>query len=284
MSSDLRTHDGIDGKWPFVLLVLLITVYLAFIGLLVLGDVWFASSDPEQVMTAITSQEIRYATALSLATSVVSTALAILIGLPAAWLFSRYQFPGRRFVDAVMDIPILLPPLVVGISLLILFRQTWLREMDDWLGIAFHIPAIVIAQTTVVTAFAYRTLRGTFVSMSPLAEQVACSLGCSRWQSFCWVAVPAARQGILAAATLAWARSIGQFGPVLVFAGSTRGHTEVLPVSIFLEMNQGRLVAATGISVMMIALSVSVLVLVRWLAGDSENDVAASTFAGASDG
>jgi len=180
---------------------------------------------------------------------------------------SRFDFPGKNLLDSILDIPIVLPPLVIGLSLLILFRQTFLQPVDDYLNIAFHVPAVILAQFSVAAAFAVRTLRATFDELSPRQEQVALTLGCSRSQAFWLVVLPEARLGILTAGTLAWARALGEFGPILVFAGSTRQKTEVLPVSVHLELSIGNIEGAVAVSMLMVVTAVTVLLLVRTLAG-----------------
>ena len=176
---------------------------------------------------------------------------------------SRHDFPGKAWLDAILDIPIFLPPLVVGLSLLILFRQTPLRMLDDAWPVALHVPAVILAQFAVASAFAVRALRGTFDEISPRQEQVARTLGCSRWQAFWLVILPAAWRGLLTAFTLSWARAFGEFGPILVFAGSTRMRTEVLPVSVHLELSIGNIEGAVGVSLLMVVVALGVLGAVR---------------------
>ncbi len=106
-------------------------------------------------------------------------------------------------------------------------------------------------------------MRGTFEQISPRAEHVALTLGCSRAQAFWRVSLPQARRGVIAAFTLAWARSLGEFGPILIFSGATRFKTEVLPTTVFLELSVGRLDAAVAVSLLMVAIAVAVLIIVR---------------------
>jgi molybdate transport system permease protein len=186
--------------------------------------------------------------------------------VPIAYLMSRTAFPGKNLLDGFLDIPLILPPLVVGLCLLILFRQTLLRPIDDRLQIAFHVPAVILAQFTVAAALAVRTLRATFDALPPRQEQVALTLGCSRAQAFWLVVLPEARYGLLTAATLAWARSLGEFGPILVFAGATRQRTEVLPTSVYLELSVGNVEGAVAVSLLMIVVALVVLFIVRSLA------------------
>jgi ABC-type sulfate transport system permease component len=139
------------------------------------------------------------------------------------------------------------------------------RVCRDWLGIpvTHAVPAVILAQFMVACAFAVRTMRVTFDQIHPRREQVALTLGCSHRQAFFRVVLPEARRGMTSAATLAWARSLGEFGPILVFAGATRMKTEVLPTSVFLELQVGNIEAAVAVSLLMVAAAVVVLVLAR---------------------
>ena len=212
---------------------------------------------PGHVIDALKSPEVRYAVGLSLFSAAVSAALSVLVAVPLGYLLSRRRFPGRGLVDALVEIPIVLPPLVVGLSLLILFRLPGLR------GATYEIPAVIIAQFAVGAAFAARTMKATFDQLDPRTERVALTLGCGPAGAFVRVALPEASKGVVAAATLAWARSIGEFGPVLVFAGATRGKTEVLATTVFLELTLGNLEAAAAVSLLMVLTSVAVLAVVR---------------------
>ena len=139
--------------------------------------------------------------------------------MPIGYVMSRYEFRGKPLIDTLLDIPIVLPPLVVGLSLLILFRYA-----PDWLSdsVVYKWPAVVLAQFMVACAFAVRTMRVSFDQIPQRYEQVALTLGCNRQQAFWRVIMPQAKGGLLAAATLSWARALGEFGPILVFAGATR--------------------------------------------------------------
>ena len=123
----------------------------------------------------------------------------------------------------------------------------------------------MLAQFAVSCAFAVRTMRVTFDQIDPRAEDVARTLGCNRGQAFLQVALPQAWRGMIAAATISWARALGEFGPILVFAGSTRFRTEVLSTTVFLELSIGHLDAAGAVSLLMVAMAVAVLLLLRWL-------------------
>ncbi len=257
-----------DAAFFFGLSVLA-AFYILLIAAMLLADVAFAYRKWPEVWEVLRSDNIQYAVRLSLISCCVTTILSLWVAIPIGYLLSRVEFRGKAFVDTVLDIPIFLPPLVIGLSLLILFRQTPLRYFDDVFPVALHIPAVILAQFAVASAFAVRTLRATFDEISPRREQVAMTLGCSRNQAFWSVVIPEAWRGILTAGTLAWARSLGEFGPLLVFAGTTRHKTEVLPVSVHLELSIGNIEGAVGVSLLMVVVALFVLVVVRALGASS---------------
>ena len=219
-------------------------------------------SKPNPLVQALRSRDIQFSIMLSLISCTITTLLSIWVAVPIGYLMSRFEFRGKPLIDTLLDIPIVLPPLVVGLSLLILFRY-----VPDWLSdaVVYKWPAVVLAQFMVACAFAVRTMRVTFDQIPQRYEQVALTLGCNRQQAFWRVIMPQAKGGLLAAATLAWARALGEFGPILVFAGATRQKTEVLPTSAFLELQAGRTEGMLAVSLIMIAAAVIVFVLARTL-------------------
>ena len=217
-------------------------------------------SRPNPLIQALRSRDIQFSIKLSLVSCTVTTLLSLWVAIPIGYLMSRFTFRGKAFVDTLLDIPVVLPPLVVGLSLLILFRY-----VPDWLSdaVVYKWPAVVLAQFMVACAFAVRTMRVTFDQIPQRYEQVALTLGCNRQQAFWRVVLPQARGGVLAAGTLAWARALGEFGPILVFAGATRQKTEVLPTSAFLELQAGRTEGMLAVSLIMIATAALVFVVAR---------------------
>ncbi|MEK9863004.1 MAG: ABC transporter permease [Verrucomicrobiota bacterium] len=235
--------------------------YVVMILLMVLAD--FAYTDLESLKRTLSEPEIQYSLKLSLLSCTLSTLMSLVVAVPIGYIMSRFTFRGQSVVDAILDIPIVLPPLVVGISLLVLFNYPPFHWLSRW--VVFEVPAVVLAQFMVACAFAVRTMRVSFDQIPVRFEQVALTLGCNRSQAFWLVVFPQSRRGLLAAGTLAWARSLGEFGPILVFAGSTRMRTEVLPTSVYLEMQSGDLKGMLSVSILMIALSAAVLILARAL-------------------
>jgi molybdate transport system permease protein len=273
----VQTQDNTFRKIPsdkpfFIGLIGFTGVYALLIGLLVIASASYITW--EDMLTAVSSEAIQQSLGLTLITCTVTAILSIFFAIPIGYSLSRFKFRGRTLLDTLLDIPIILPPLVVGLSLLILFNSFPSRSgaLEGWLNqhgiyVTFHIPAIILAQFTVAAAFAVRSMKNTFDHISPRCELVALTLGCNRAQAFWKVALPQAGRGVLSAGLLAWARALGEFGPILIFAGATRGRTEVLATSVFLEINIGNLGGAAAVSLLLITLAISTILIIR-LAGD----------------
>lgn len=237
--------------------------YLVLVVAILLAIVTFTT--PAHLLEALKSPAIRYSTGLSLVSCTVTTLLSLVVAVPAGYLMVRRNFRGKGLVDALLDVPIVLPPLVMGLGLLILFQTPPGRAFQRFVPVTYEVPSVVLAQFSVACAFAVRTMQVTFAQINPRQEQVALTLGCSRAGAFFRVALPEARRGVLAAATLAWARALGEFGPILVFSGATRMRTEVLPTSVFLELSIGNIEAAAAVSLIMIVIALAVLGITRAL-------------------
>ncbi|MEM9353485.1 MAG: ABC transporter permease [Planctomycetota bacterium] len=272
-----RSPDGVQAAWRdrvfWGAMVAVCTGYVVMLIALVLADIVFltapsAASDPQQeesvFVAALKDPDIRYAVRLTLVSCTITAILSAAVAVPIGYLLSRNSFRGKSVVDTILDIPIVLPPLVIGLSLLILFQS-----MPEALrrAVVYQVPAVILAQFVVASAFAIRVMRGTFDQIDPRREQVALTLGASRFQAFGRVVLPEANSGLVAALLLAWARAFGEFGPLLVFAGATRGKTEVLSTTVFLELSVGDVRSAVAVSLLMVVTSLAVLTLVRAASG-----------------
>jgi molybdate transport system permease protein len=294
----------VTSDTPFWLcLGLLGSVYVILILAMLLAQASFTT--PGHLWAALDSPEIRYSIRLSLVSCTLTTILSLWVAVPLGYILARWDdasirerlerwaapieawsrpwylrwarfFSGlirfanpKPLLDALLDIPIVLPPLVIGLALLILFQIAPLRWFEDEvMPVTFAIPSVIIAQFTVSCAFAVRTMKTTFEQINPREEAVALTLGCTRSQAFWKVVLPEARRGLLTAATLAWARALGEFGPILVFSGATRLRTEVLPTTVFLELSIGNLEAAVAVSLLMVLAAITVLVVLRHYGAD----------------
>lgn len=247
---------------PFWVSLAVVTGFYLLFLLGLLGSM-AAYTTPGQLWQSLQSAEIQYSIKLSLFTCTASALLALFLAVPVGYLLSRARFPGKSVLDAALDIPIVLPPMVVGLCLLIFFQTPVGRLIDRALPFTYTVAGVVLAQFVIGAAFAVRTMRGVFDHLSSRPEDVAMTLGCSRGRAVWLVTLPSAKRGMFAAFSIAWARSLGEFGPILVFAGATRMKTEVLPTSVFLELSVGRLEAAVAVSIVMVVLAMLVLVGVR---------------------
>ena len=261
-------------------------VYLLLIVAMLLANFQFTSLTDLRELVA--DPYVRYSITLSVISSTIASILAMWIAVPTGYWLARFDLDhvpsftrrfAKKLIFALLDIPIVLPPIVVGISLLVLFQTPIGNQVDRVFtsflhqigfegisGITYEIPAVILAQFTVVTAFAIRIMRRCYAQIDPRPEQVAQTLGASDYQTFAKVAFPQSYGGMIAAFTLAWARAIGEFGPVLIFAGTTRLKTEVLPTTIYLSFQSGDLKSAVSASMILISIALVVLILVRCFA------------------
>ena len=265
----------------YLILTVICLLYVGLLFLLIGADVAYMVlgddlPDRNPMLDALAKPEIRRSILLSLGSCTITAILSVWVAVPIGYLLTRVEFPGRRLVDAALYIPIVLPPLVVGLSLLILFQfPPFSTELAIPLGdgevlrlslarlVVYQVPAVILAQFTVSAAFAVRTMKVTFEQLNPRCEQVALTLGCTRSQAFWRVVVPQCGPGLITAFTLSWARALGEFGPILIFAGATRNKTEVLSTTVFLELSIGDLQAAVAVSLIMVIAAVVVLVIAR---------------------
>ena len=250
-----------------------VAVFAIFIMGLIVADVQYI--DRAALVSLWQSKFIRQSLWLSVWTSTVTSAIALLFAVPMGYALSRYRFPGRMVVDTLVDLPIVFPPLVAGLTLLVFFHQTsvgrWIQDSQHGLGLAFAFqPAgIVLCQFFVSASYAIRSVKVAFDGIDRRLESVALTLGCTPRSGFFRVALPLARSGIVAGVVLTWARAFGIFGPLLIFVGSFRGRTEVLSTTIYLEQSIGHLEVALAVALLLIAVALVALLLIRLLSGQA---------------
>lgn len=212
----------------------------------------------------LSKTDIRAAILLSLVAATVSSAIAVAVAMPVAYALARIDFPGKRLVDTLIDLPMVLTPIALG-TLILMAWNTPVGSALAGLGVTipFTVTGVILAQFTVVVAISVRMLKSTFEQINPRQEQVARLLGCSAFGSFLQVTLPLARRGILAAIILTWARAVGEFGATVMVAGTARGQTATLPSSIYLAMSMADLPRAVTLVLILIGISLLVLFGVR---------------------
>ena len=186
--------------------------------------------------SALLSPTVTEALRLTLLTTSISLALILLTGTPLAYLLARYRFRGRRLLDTLVDLPVVLPPTVAGVALLLTFGRRGVVGAflaDLGLTLAFTTTAVVMAQVFVAAPLYIRAAKAGFAAVPASYEGAALTLGASRWRTFRGVTLPLALPFLLEGAVLAWARAVGEFGATLVFAGSLRGVTQTMPLAIY---------------------------------------------------
>ena len=211
----------------------------------------------------VTSESARAALLLSIKTATASTALCVLLGAPMALALARSRLRGRSVVRALILLPLVLPPVVGGLALLYTFgRQGLLGHQLEVLGvrIAFSTTAVVLAQTFVSLPFLVLSLEGALRTAGQGYEQVAATLGAGPTTVLRTVTVPLVWPGLISGAVLAFARSLGEFGATLTFAGSLQGVTRTLPLEIYLQ-READADAAVALSLLLIAVAAVIVVV-----------------------
>lgn len=249
---------------------------MATLGILVLLTLFFVSivvsliayTDRQAFISTLMSDEILFAIRLSLVTATIATALSMVVAIPAAYAISQARFPGKDIVDALLDLPLVISPVALGAALLVFFNTPLGGLIENrLLRFVFDVPGIVLAQFTLVVALAVRLLKSTFDSLDPRYEQVGRTLGCNKVGAFIRVTLPLARNGLLAAGVLTWARAVGEFGATVTLAGATKMKTETLPVAIFLNLATANVERAVAVIFILIAISSAALFILRLLTG-----------------
>lgn len=251
------------GRAPYLLLVpaVLGVAFLALpLAALLVRTPW------SDLGTRLTDPAILDALRLSLVTSLAALAIVEVVGIPLAWLLARVEFPGRAVVRTLVVVPLVLPPVVAGVSLLIAFGRRGLvgGPLYDWFGVSlpYTTAAVVVAHAFVALPFFVLSVEGALRAGNPELDVVAATLGADRWTTFRRVSLPLAAPGLLAGTVLAWARAIGEFGATITFAGNFQGTTRTMPNAIYVAL-QADQEAAVVLSVILLLVCVVVLALFR---------------------
>ena len=241
----------------------LIVIFGVFFALPFVGLAEHALRDSD-TWDRVFSETAANAVILSLVTSTIALALAILLGTPTAYWLVRSKFRGHRILEALLDLPILLPPTVAGVALLTAFGRRGIlgQPLDEGFGLTlgFTTTAVVLAQLFVAGPFYVRSARAGFASVDEELESIAYTLGASRLKTFFRVVVPLAWPSLVGGAMLCWARAMGELGATLLFAGNIEGATQTAPLAILtaLESSAG-LTGAVAISLLLIGAGAAVL-------------------------
>jgi molybdate transport system permease protein len=223
---------------------------------------------PARFAATIASPNALAALRISLLTTTVSLALTLAFGTPLAYALARGRFAGRDLVDAIVDLPIVVPPAVAGLALLFVFGKYGLAApaLDALhVRLAFTTAAVVLAQLFVGAPFYVRAARAGFASVDRVYEEASATLGMGPLRTFARVTVPLALPAIAGGAVLAWARALGEFGATIMFAGNLSGVTQTLPLAVYLGLESGDVDLAAALAVVLVTIALAVVVAARVL-------------------
>ena len=275
MSPQFKQHSVLPGfglTLGFTLTYLSLIVLLPLAGLVIVtssmtfGDFWKTVTDPTVVA----------AFKLSFGASLIAASINAVFGFIVAWSLVRYKFPGKRFVDALIDIPFAMPTAVSGIALTTLYAHNEIHSgwIGAWLAplgieVAFAPLGIIVALTFIGLPFVVRTLQPALEDLDREVEEAAESLGASRWQTFYRIIIPSVFPAWATGFTLALARALGEYGSVIFIAGNKPMYTEIVPVKIVQELERFNTPGASAIAVVMLAASFALMFcinMIQWYA------------------
>ncbi len=266
MSSRIRRDTANRGApWPLAVPALVAVAFL------VLPLVALLTRTPwRSLPSLLQAGQMGAALRLSLLSATLATAVALLLGVPLAWVLARVRLPGMTLLRALVTVPLVLPPVVGGVALLMALGRRGLlgRHLDAWFGLTlpFTTAAVVVAEAFVAMPFLVITLEGAFRASDRGLDEAAVTLGASRLTVFRRVTLPMVGPSLVAGSLLCWARALGEFGATITFAGNFPGRTQTMPLAVYLALETDP-DAAVALSLVLLGVSVLVLALLRdrWL-------------------
>jgi molybdate transport system permease protein len=266
MAGQIERNRSLQAAAEVAVITVLSAAVLLFLVLPVFAIVERAFEKTD-VIDVASSSDVVTALRLSFETTTISLGVVMAVGTPVAYFLARTKFPGHEIVDALIDLPIVLPPAVGGLGLLMAFGRngvfgSWLH--DAGIDLAFTTTAVIMAQTFVSSPFYIRAAKSGFEAIDRDLEDVARTLGSSRTGVFFRVAIPAAVPALAAGAVMAWARALGEFGATIMFAGSFPGRTQTVPLAVYRSLETG-IDVPLALSAILVAISFGVLLAFRLL-------------------
>ncbi|OEU83300.1 MAG: hypothetical protein BA865_03935 [Desulfobacterales bacterium S5133MH4] len=268
MNNDkVKKSKRLTGERLFTVFIFgFLLTYATFVMVILLADVFYVELG--ELVKALLSSETFFAIKLSFITSIISTFLAVLFAVPVAYALSRYEFPGKATIDTIIDLPMVLPPLIIGVSLLVFFSTSAGRFLEArGFRLVYTVPGIVLAQFAISSSFAVRAMKAAYDNIDVRYELAARSLGCTKFQAFYKVIIPLSRNGMIAGAVMTWARAVGEFVPILIFCGAMRFKTEILPTAIFLHLEMGDIQGSVALTIIMMVISLVALLIFKKIGG-----------------
>lgn len=232
----------------FLLLLVMFWIVFCLLSIFILGFPAFSK--------AFCSKEIWFALRLSIFTATVSTAICAFIAIPSSYAMTQMNIPFKRLIRSILELPLSLPYLLLGLCLLIIFSSDFGKILKNYgFKVVFDVNGIIIAQCFVNLPFVIKLIIGSFSEVDKRMILVAGSLGAGKWEAFSTIIFPISKNSIISALILAWSRALGEFGATLMLVGVTRMKTETLPASIYLNVSVGDNSMAMASAIMLLVLS-----------------------------
>jgi sulfate transport system permease protein len=260
----LRRHSVLPG---FDLALGFTLLYLSLVVLIPLSAAFLkaAAMTPEAFLDAVASPRVLASYRLTFGASLVAALVNAFFGLLIAWVLVRYDFPGRRLVDALVDLPFALPTAVAGITLTALYAENgWIGQLLPF-KVSFTPVGVFVALLFIGLPFVVRTLQPVLEDLGRELEEAAATLGATRWQCFSRVTLPILAPALLTGFALAFARALGEYGSVIFIAGNLPMVSEITPLMIISKLEQYDVPGATAIAVVMLVTSFVMLLLINSL-------------------
>ncbi len=245
-------------------------LYLSLIVLIPLSAAFIKTTELswQEFWTVVTAPRVVASYKLTFGASLIGALLNAVFGLLTAWILVRYTFPGKKIVDALVDLPFALPTAVAGIALTAVYATNgWIGSLVEPLGIkvAFTPLGVIVALTFIGLPFVVRTVQPVLEDLESEIEEAAASLGANRWQTFYKIILPAVWPALLTGFALAFARAIGEYGSVIFIAGNMPMVSEITPLIIITKLEQYDYAGATAVAVVMLVISFALLLLINAL-------------------
>lgn len=262
-----REHSALPGfglTMGFALTYMGLLVIVPLAGLVI----YSAGQTPLEFWRAATDERVLMSYWVSFSASLIAASINAVFGTIVAWCLVRYEFPGRRLLDAMVDLPFALPTAVSGIALTTLFASNgmlgqWLEPLG--VQVAFTRLGIIVALTLISMPFVVRTLQPAIEELDLALEEASASMGADRWTTLRRVVMPMLLPALMTGFTLAFARALGEFGSVIFIAGNIPFQTEIAPLLIVIKLEQFDYLGATAIATTMMLASLALLIMINLL-------------------
>lgn len=222
--------------------------------------------DPARLGSLLTSDRIVFSIKLSIKAALLSTFFSMLLAIPAGYALSRFDFSGKKIIDALLEVPLMVTPVALGAMLLIFFNtRAGIALQNNLWSFVFEFSGIVLAQFLTTIGLAVRMIKNTFDEIPGRFEVVACSLGASPARAFLEITLPMARKGLLATTGVTFAKCIGEFGATAMIAGAMPNKSETIPISIFIRLGSADIEGMTIMIIILLGVGLSVIFTLKFI-------------------